>query len=112
MFPLIVLFLVIIILCFTLVPALLKFYKKSTAFLKKCFLTLVVLFVTYTIGNNIYNYFQGVYYSQSYKTMYSWVTGGNVGPIQKTITYADANKSWVLAMIIIFTIMMTHFSRK
>ena len=112
MFELIVLFIVIVILCFTLVPAAISAFNRSEKFLHHSLITLAVLFTLLTIVSDLYNYALGIYHTQSYKRWGSSVTNGLPNPIQKSFTYANANKTWVLIMIIVFAIMMTYFSRQ
>ena len=112
MFELIVLFIVIVILCFTLVPAVIAAFNRSEKFLHHSLITLAVLFTLLTIVTDLYNYALGIYHTQSYKRWGSSATNGLPNPIQKSFTYANANKTWVLIMLIVFVILMTYFSRQ
>lgn len=112
MFEIFALFLVIFILCFTLLPAAWSTIKKSSAFLKNNLITLAILFTFLTIVSDAYNWALGVYHRQAYKTALRWITGGTYSPVGRTIQYADANKGWVLAMIAVFVGMAWHFARQ
>ena len=112
MFEIFALFLVIIILCFTLLPAVWSTIQKSSAFLKNNLITLAILFTFLTIVSDVHNWALGVYHRQTYLTAYRWITGGHYSPVARTIQYADANKSWVMAMIFVFVGMAWHFARQ
>lgn len=106
------LFLVIFILCFTLLPAAWTTIKHSSAFLKNNLITLAILFTFLTIVSDAYNWTLGVYHRQAYKTTLQWLTGGTYSPVGRTVQYVDANKGWVLAMIAVFVGMAWHFARQ
>ena len=70
MFEIFALFLVVFILCFTLLPAAWSTIKKSSAFLKNNLITLAILFTFLTIVSDAYNWALGVYHRQTYMTAY------------------------------------------
>jgi len=109
MFEIFILFLVIFILSFTLLPAAWATIKKSSAFLKNNLITLAILFTFLTIVSDAYNWALGVYHRQTYKTALQWATGGAYSPVGRTIQYVDANKSWVVLMMLVFVGMAWHF---
>lgn len=112
MFEIFILFLVVSILSFTLLPAAWSTIKKSSAFLKNNLITLAILFTFLTIVSDAYNWALGVYHRQTYMTAYRWITGGHYSPVARTIQYADANKGWVVAMMFVFVGMAWHFARQ
>ena len=112
MFEVFSLFFVIFILCFTVLPSAWGMIQKSRSFLRNNLITLAILFTLLTIVSDAYNWALGIYHRQTYLTLYSFMTGGKDGPVSKTITYADANKKWVLEMIVIFVSMFGYLGAK
>ena len=111
MLELAVLLLVVVILSLTLIPSIIAMLKNSSSLLHKSLITLALLFTILTLVSDIYNYGLGIYHTETYKKWLRHTSTWMPEPIENVVIYANANKNWVVVMMVVFFILITYFTR-